>query len=140
MPRPPKSRKVSVPPKMQGFIPYGIATNEKESIALQFDEYESVKLVNYDGLPQDEAALKMEVSRPTLTRIYNSALQKIAKAFVEGKPISIGGGNFEFDNDWYRCKKCFKLIEGLENHLPCPKCDRFGKDELTKLNDFQIVK
>ena len=31
--------------------------------------------------------------------------------------IIIEGGNVEFKNDWYKCKKCFKLIQGIENHI-----------------------
>jgi len=134
MPRPQKNRKVCNPPKMHGFKPFGIAVCDSEHIVVQYDEYEAIKLVNYDNLPQEEAAERMEISRPTLTRIYNSALIKIAQAFVEGKSIIIEGGNFEFEKDWYKCKKCFKLIEGLENHIKCTGCSRYGQDELEKLN------
>jgi len=31
----------------------------------------------------------MKISRPTFTRIYNSAIQKIARAIIEGKVIQI---------------------------------------------------
>ena len=134
MARPQKSRKVCNPPKMQGFKPFGIAFCESEHIVMQYDECETIKLLNYDLLSQDAAADLMEVSRPTLTRIYNNALKKIAKAFVEGKSIIIEGGNFEFNKDWYKCKNCFRLIEGLENHIKCSDCNRFGKDELINLN------
>ncbi len=134
MPRPQKSRKICNPPKMQGFKPFGIAFCDSEHIFLQYDEYETIKLLNYEKLSQIEASESMKISQPTLTRIYNSALVKIAQAFVEGKTILIEGGNFELDKDWYKCKKCFKLIEGLENHIKCFGCDRFGKDELVKIN------
>ena len=137
MARPQKSRKVCNPPKMLGFKPFGIANCDTESIVMQFDEYEAIKLVNYDNLPQDEAAELMDVSRPTLTRIYNSALVKIAQAFVEGKTIVINGGNFEFTKDWYKCTKCFKLIEGLENHVKCSGCNCYNTNELVKLNNFK---
>jgi len=119
---------------MLGFKPFGIAVRDTVTIVLQYDEYETIKLVIYDNLSQDEAAERMEVSRPTLTRIYNSALSKIAIAFIEGKSIIIEGGNFEFDKDWYRCKKCHKLIEGIENHTKCENCPLFGVDELISLN------
>jgi uncharacterized protein len=136
MARPQKSRKVNNPPKMQGFKPFGIAFCDTEHIVLHFDEYECIKLVNYDNLSQDLAAVQMEVSRPTLTRIYNNALKKIAQAFVEGKSIIIEGGNFEFRKEWFKCKKCFRLIEGIENHVKCLNCNRYGNDELIKLNQF----
>jgi predicted DNA-binding protein (UPF0251 family) len=134
MARPQKNRKIINPPKMQGFKPFGIAICESENVVMQYDEYESIKLVNYQNLSQDEAADLMEVSRPTLTRMYNCALKKIAKAFVEGKCIIIEGGNFEFEKDWYKCKKCFRLFEGLENHSKCDGCKLYGTDELIKLN------
>jgi predicted DNA-binding protein (UPF0251 family) len=139
MSRPQKNRKICNPPKMQGFKPFGIAICETEHIVMQYDEYESIKLVNYDKLSQDDASEHMEVSRPTLTRIYNSALTKIAQAFVEGKSIVIEGGNFEFEKDWYKCTKCYKLIEGLENHTKCSGCSRFGNEELIKLNAQEKV-
>lgn len=135
MPRPKKKRKIDNPPKMQGFKPFGIAFCDTEHIVMQYEEYETVKLVIYDDLSQDIAADRMEVSRPTLTRIYNSALKKIGKAFVEGKSILIDGGDFEFDKDWYKCKKCFKLISGIGNHSKCIDCPSFGKEELINLNE-----
>jgi predicted DNA-binding protein (UPF0251 family) len=122
---------------MQGFKPFGIAICDAEKIAMKYEEYEAIKSVNYDILLHDEASEKMEISRPTLTRIYNRALKKIAKAFVEGKTIIIEGGNFEFDKDWYKCKKCFRLIEGLENHSKCDGCNKFGNEELVKLNQLK---
>lgn len=136
MPRPKKSRKVCNPPKMQGFKPFGIALCDSEHIVLHFDEYEAIKLVNYDKLPQDEAADRMNISRPTLTRIYNSALVKMAQAFVEGKSIFIEGGDVELEKDWYKCKKCYKLIEGLENHVKCAGCNVYGNEELISLKNM----
>jgi predicted DNA-binding protein (UPF0251 family) len=134
MPRPPKSRKVICPPKMQGFSPFGIAISTSDPIVIQYDEFEAVRLLNYDGLSQTEAAASMEISQPTLTRIYKSALMKISQAFVEGNSFIIEGGNFEFEKDWYKCKVCFKLIDGIENHVRCSGCCRFGTEELEKLN------
>ena len=136
MPRPVINRKVFDPPKMNGFKPFGMPMCKSGSVKLQFDEYESLKLVSYDNLPQDAAALKMEVSRPTFTRIYNSALQKIAKAFVECLPIEIDGGNVEFDKEWFKCRKCYKLFDGIENHVKCKNCNVFNNTELISLNMF----
>jgi uncharacterized protein len=134
MARPHKSRRISNPPKMKGFKPFGMPMCRIEPVILKFEEYESIRLVNYEKMPQDEAAQKMDVSRPTFTRIYNSALKQIALSFVEGKAIVIEGGNYQLDNEWYRCKKCYRLIEGLENHLKCKDCSRYGETELIKLN------
>jgi predicted DNA-binding protein (UPF0251 family) len=137
MPRPFRNRKICNPPKMSGFKPFGMPLSEIKSIKLQFDEYESIKLVDYENLPQDLAAEKMNISRPTFTRIYNSALKKIAKAFVECLAIEIEGGNVEFEKDWYKCTKCFKLIEGLENHMKCESCRPYNENELVNLNTLK---
>ncbi|MEI6346795.1 MAG: DUF134 domain-containing protein [Bacteroidota bacterium] len=135
MPRPFRNRKICQPPQMAGFKPFGMPRCKSESIDLQFDEFESLKLVMYEKLSQDEAAEKMNVSRPTLTRVYNRGLEKIAKAFVEGLSIEFAGGNVEFEQEWFRCKKCFKLIAGLENHERCGNCQSFGKNELMNINE-----
>lgn len=137
MPRPRKKRNVIQPPKMHGFQPFGIALCNSEKVLLHFDEFESIKLVNYDNLSQEDAAASMDISRPTLTRIYNKALKKIAQAFVEGRPIFIEGGNYKFDKDWFKCQKCYKLIDGMENHVKCAGCNRFGQDELINLAELQ---
>ena len=134
MARPQKSRKIYNPPKMKGFKPFGLPACETESLQLTFEEYESIKLVNYEMLMQEQAAEQMEVSRPTFTRIYNKALKTITQAFVEGKSIVIDGGNYQFEQEWFRCKKCHKLIQGLENHTKCKDCKMFGNDELVSLN------
>jgi predicted DNA-binding protein (UPF0251 family) len=118
---------------MAGFKPFGMPGCNSQSIQLHYDEYESFHLVNYQNLNQDQAAEKMDVSRPTFTRIYNSALQKIAKAFAECLAIEIEGGHVEFEKQWYKCKKCFKLIDGLENHTPCRNCKSYNENELVKL-------
>jgi predicted DNA-binding protein (UPF0251 family) len=134
MARPRKSRKIGNPPKMKGFQPFGMPSCEIEPVKLKFEEYESIRLINYELLDQDQAAEQMNVSRPTFTRIYNNALKQIARSFVEGNAIEIEGGSYQFEKDWYRCKKCYKLIQGLENHSRCEGCNLYGKNELIKLN------
>ncbi len=134
MARPEKNRKIGSPPLMRGYKPYGIPLCKIETIRITFEEYESVRLVNYEMMMQEKAAELMNISRPTLTRIYNKAIKTIARAFVEGKAIEIEGGNYEFDEDWYRCNRCHKLIQGMENHKKCEDCPVYSEQELMKLN------
>ena len=134
MPRPIINRKVINPPKMSGFKPFGMPLCELEILQLHFDEYESINLVNYQDMPQEAAAELMGISRPTFTRVYNKALKKIARAFVEGLAIKIEGGNVEFEKQWYKCQKCFKLVDGIENHIKCVGCNSFANKELIKIN------
>ena len=140
MARPVRNRKICNPPIMAGFRPFGMPLCELEAIKLQIDEYESIKLVNYEGLPQEIAAVRMNVSRPTLTRVYNSALKKIAKAFVEGLAIEIEGGKIEFDKEWYKCNRCYKLFEGIDKHIKCADCPLYGKTELVNINPIKKPK
>ncbi|HTN68466.1 MAG: DUF134 domain-containing protein [Bacteroidaceae bacterium] len=135
MSRPKQCRKIVSPPLMIGFKPYGVPRSMIEEVILQYDEYEVIRLLDYEGMLQEQAAEKMNISRPTLTRIYENARKTIAKAFVEGKMIVIEGGNVDFGGNWYRCRKCSKLIDGLENHTPCKNCTSYGKDELTLINE-----
>jgi uncharacterized protein len=130
MPRPKQNREICAPPIMQGYKPFGIPKNALESVCLQIDEYESIRLLDYEGLNQEQAAGRMNVSRPTLTRIYENARRTIAKAFVEGKMILIEGGEVHFDKQWFRCKRCHKLVAGMENHTQCLHCPSFNSEEL----------
>ena len=134
MPRPKQNRKISNPPLMQGFKPYGIPRSKLSSVSLLYDEYEAIRLLDYEGLNQDQAAARMNVSRPTLTRIYEQARRTIALALVEGKVIHIEGGNVQFDKEWFRCRRCYKLIGGIENHVHCTDCNSFGNDELIPIH------
>ncbi len=89
-------RQVSSMPLVAGFRPYGRCRRNRDCISLLFDEYESVRLLDYEGCQQAEAAEIMKVSRPTLTRIYMSARKKMATAMVEGRKMIITGGNTDF--------------------------------------------
>lgn len=134
MSRPKQFRKIESPPLMVGFKPFGVPRKDLKSVILSFDEYEVVRLLDYEGLQQEQAAVRMNVSRPTLTRIYENARKTIAMAFVECKMIVIEGGSVEFEREWFRCRKCHKLVEGIENHKRCGNCDNFGNEELTLIN------
>ena len=134
MPRPQQNRRILSPPLMQGFKPFGIPRKDLETVVLKFDEYEAIRLLDYDGLMQEQAAIQMNVSRPTLTRIYENARKTIAQALVEGKMIAIEGGNVDFGKKWFRCRKCHKLVDGIENHVPCNNCVSYNDDELTPVN------
>lgn len=115
---------------MEGFRPFGIATAKLDPVVLSYDEYESIRLTDYEGLEQAQAAEQMNISRPTFTRIYKSARRVIAKAFVEGKAIFIEGGTIASDDNWYRCKKCGRLII---SHSPKDNCDCCPEAELRLL-------
>ncbi len=84
-PRIKRIRKVVNPPTIKGFKPYGLQRRDEnaESVNLLIEEYEALRLCDYESYNQFDASIMMGVSRPTFTRIYASALQKIATAFVK---------------------------------------------------------
>jgi Zn finger protein HypA/HybF involved in hydrogenase expression len=90
-----------------------------------YEEYEALRLSDFNNLNHHQASQEMGVSRPTFTRIYASALQTIAKAFVEGRQISIEGGKVYFDSNWYHCENCtcyFNNPEKVQQIKNCPLC------------------
>lgn len=105
MPRPKRNRKISNPPHFKGFIPIGL-NEDIDPVILNLEEYEAIRLCDSELREQVEAASLMEVSRPTFTRIYESARRKIAQAFVLGKAIVFEGGKVYFDSEWFLCKNC----------------------------------
>ncbi|NIV45194.1 DUF134 domain-containing protein [Candidatus Bathyarchaeota archaeon] len=52
-------------------------------------ELEVLRLVDLEGLSQEEAGKKMGVSRGTVWRLAQSARKKTAQALTEGRPILI---------------------------------------------------
>lgn len=122
MPRPKRKRNVTYPPMMEGFKPFGVPISKIEPVILLFEEYEALRLLDYLGMTQLEAASEMAVSRPTLTRIYDKTRRTIAEAFVEGKAIFIEGGDYHTNEFWYRCNACHKLLISNQEILSCSYC------------------
>ena len=95
----------------------------KNTISLLYEEYESLRLADYENLSQEEAAERMNISRPTFTRVYDIARKKIAQSFVEGKAIIIEGGDVHFDKDWYRCNDCQTVFhKDSTEQIVCTNC------------------
>lgn len=123
---------MGLPPRVKGLRPYGNDMSS-DTIALLYEEYEALKLADYEGYSQVEAAKRMGVSRPTFTRIYDRALKKVAEGIVEGKEIILEAGSIIFEEDWYKCNTCdftFKLLsENKEDR--CPIC---SSEDIKNLN------
>lgn len=94
MPRPIRPRCVRGMPKSGLFKPAGIPASSLQETVLKVEEYECIRLVDFEGMSQIEAANRMGVSQPTFQRIYSSARKKIATAIVEGMALKIDGGDY----------------------------------------------
>ena len=56
------------------------------------DELEALRLVDYEGLLQEEAAARMGVSRGTVWRCLDSARRKVGAMLVEGRELILASG------------------------------------------------
>ena len=64
------------------------------TVNLTLEEFEAIRLVDLEGMDQEEAAFQMGVSRKTLWNDLKSARKKIATALINGYAIRIEGGNY----------------------------------------------
>lgn len=132
-PRPKRFRKISSPPAISGFKPYGNKSGLKQtgSVFLAYEEYESIKLCDYEMMNHHQAAQIMGVSRPTLTRIYARARQKVAEAMVMGKQIVIEGGKVYYDSEWFSCTSCGCYFNNPDKEHQVRKCALCGSDRIS---------
>ena len=128
-----KKRLVQMAPCFGGFKPFGVLNEKRSKVMINIEEYEALKLCDYEHLTQAVAAELMNISRPTFTRIYESVRSKIARAFIEGLPITYEGGD-SLIAEWYTCDKC-EIIFTLKNigGKSCPLC----KSKEITLNKFE---
>jgi predicted DNA-binding protein (UPF0251 family) len=87
-------RRVSFEPGVVFFKPAGVGMRDLEEVVVTIDEFEALRLSDFEKMTQSEAAVKMKISQPTFNRLLSSAHEKIAEALVEGKAIRIRGGNY----------------------------------------------
>jgi predicted DNA-binding protein (UPF0251 family) len=128
MPRPKLFRRVGFEPEVTYFKPAGIRMVDLEESILMVDEFEAVRLKDLEGMEQEEAAKKMNISQPTFHRLVLSARRKIADAIVNGKAIKIEGGVYKMVGTAkrkFRCYDCnfdWELGYGSGRPEECPKC------------------
>lgn len=91
--RPKKYRIVRFDPAISQFSPRG-KPGRPDEVNLTMDEFEAIRLVDYMGLNQKEAAKSIHISQPTLSRILKKARKTIAKGLINGTIIKIQGGQY----------------------------------------------
>lgn len=91
--RPKKYRIIRQDPKITQFSPRG-KPGRPDELSLSMDEYEAIRLTDYSGMGQKEAAESMRISQQTFSRILKQARRKIANSIVLGKIIRIQGGYY----------------------------------------------
>lgn len=117
-------RKVVAPPGFRGYKPYGNRQGGTGHVDLLYEEYEAIKLADYDLMNHLEASRLMGISRATFARVYESARRKIAKALVETREIRSVFGDASLDQSWFICDSCqvrFNIPDRFTRHH-CPLC------------------
>jgi uncharacterized protein len=71
------------------FVPKGVAVKTLESVTLEIDEFEAIRLCDCEKLNQIDACKKMKVSRATVQRLLESGRCKLINAFLCNKSIRI---------------------------------------------------
>ena len=72
-------------PHVKEFIPN--PCSNPEPIELIYPEYDALRLVDLEGLTQEEAAKRMKTSRGTIWRLVQSGRKKIVQALAESRPL-----------------------------------------------------
>jgi predicted DNA-binding protein (UPF0251 family) len=83
----PKPVFIPHPSKVEKFIPEPKTT--ANSLSIEPAELEALRLVDLEGLSQEQAGTKMGVSRGTIWRLLQSARRKVAQALTEGRPLKV---------------------------------------------------
>lgn len=127
MARPQKDRIVTCDPTISYFKPRGVPLRQMEEVRLTIDQMEALRLADLEGLSQQEAGLRMGVSRATFGRIIQQARKVVAEAIIKGKAILLEGGNYQVRNNqrWFTCADCNHQWDagcGTGHPSQCPAC------------------
>lgn len=110
MPRPRKCRRICRLPQNIAFIPEE-GGNKKDAVIMTIDEYETIRLIDKEGLSQEQCSEFMQVARGTVQQIYTNARRKLADVLVDSLPLRIEGGDY-------------RLCDGKNNDCGCAACFR----------------
>jgi predicted DNA-binding protein (UPF0251 family) len=124
MPRKKCCRKLGLLPGTRVYRPEGPVNLHEEEVLLSLDEFEAIRLADFSGLYQEEAAMKMGVSRQTFGRIIESARGKIADMLINGKTLRIDGGQVSLEEPLRcGCGRCNSSVECSHRFREddCPK-------------------
>ena len=89
MPRPCIKRRIQGRPDSSYFKPAGKRMIELEETILTMPEFEAIRLVDLNEIPQEQAGKEMQISQSTLSRVLKTGRKKLADAIVHGKAIKI---------------------------------------------------
>ncbi|MBR4027531.1 MAG: DUF134 domain-containing protein [Lachnospiraceae bacterium] len=92
MARPKRCRRICIEPEHISFSPEDSII--VDTLTMTLDEYEVIRLVDLEKITHEQCASRMNISRTTVTEIYETARTKLADSLVNGKRLIIAGGNY----------------------------------------------
>ncbi len=141
IPRKKLHRRVHQEPPVSVFKPAGIPARDLDEILITVDEFEAIRLADFEGMSQREASVTMQISQPTFNRVLSSARSKIAKGLVQGDVLRIEGGRYLLEDGTgvLLCVACgYTLDMKSDDRSSCPKCNstnlRWNRWETKKRN------
>lgn len=105
MPRPMKKKRVCEEPKRRLFGSLDSPPSNGKRIIMLVEEYETIRLLDYEGFTQAQCAEQMAVARTTVQSLYEKARKKIARSLIENKIVKIEGGVYRFCSEEDICDK-----------------------------------
>ena len=127
MPRPRKWRNVCCLPESNLFGPLNGLNPDNGIVTMTVEEYETIRLIDLDGLTQEECSERMNVARTTVQKIYGDARKKLAESLVKGSILKIEGGDYKLCDSaepMHGCGRCKRRIFGQN----CPEREEDSKD------------
>ena len=98
MPRPKRRRRVCSLPSISQYGPRLDNYDSLDNVIMNVEEYETIRLIDLEGLTQEECAKQMNVARTTVQKIYFDARGKLADSLINGKNLIISGGDYKIHN------------------------------------------
>ncbi len=130
MARPRKRRRIEHVPSIKSFKPSGVPNQDLVFDTVTYEELESLRLKDIEGMENVECAERMQVSRSTFQRILADARYKVARALIEGRGLNFEGGDYHLATRKFQCEDCHNVFEkpfgdgeGAKNHM-CKKCGK----------------
>ena len=107
MARPKKKRTVCFIPAVKEYGPLNQDAITLDNVDMSIEEFESIRLMDYENLGQEVSSEVMGIARSTFQRIYNDARKKIAYSLVHGAIVHIEGGEYRLCHDFTGKGYCF---------------------------------
>ncbi|WP_163468903.1 DUF134 domain-containing protein [Fusobacterium sp. IOR10] len=98
MARPKKFKNICALPEFDSFRQGSPLMGNFLETILTLEEYETIRLIDYESMTQEECSFQIGVSRPSVQLLYTNARKKISNFIVNGGCLKIEGGSYKICN------------------------------------------